>query len=195
MSQPNLPRNQIRIIAGTHRGRRIDFPAESTIRPTKSIARETLFNWLSNDIVGSECVDLFAGSGALSFEALSRGARSVIAVERDPTYSEAIRITAKKLDLGIVVQMGLAEEAMKMIATDRYGIYFLDPPFNYEVDNIIKLLSFKLSDQALVYIERDKFFFDKEIDQILDQVTINQFELYKSRTFAGVTCALLRNRV
>jgi 16S rRNA (guanine966-N2)-methyltransferase len=195
MSQVNLPRNKIRIIAGSHRGRQIDFPAESTIRPTKSIARETLFNWLSNYIIGSDCVDLFAGSGALSFEALSRGARSVIAVERDPVHSEAIKSTAQKLGLTIVVQMGLAEETMKIISTDKYGIYFLDPPFNYEIENIIKLLSFKLSDQALVYIERDKKNFNKEADQILTQVKINQFELYKSRTFSGVTCALLRNRL
>ena len=77
-------RNKIRIIGGSWRGRRVSFPDTPGLRPTPDRVRETLFNWLQPSIVQSRCLDLFAGSGALGLEALSRGAREVVFVEKDP---------------------------------------------------------------------------------------------------------------
>src|ERR1700734_781165 len=86
-SKTDLPattgRNSVRIIAGAWRGRRIHFPDVPALRPTPDRIRETLFNWLQHSITGARCLDLFAGSGALGLEALSRGAREVIFVESE----------------------------------------------------------------------------------------------------------------
>ena len=84
--------NQLRIIAGKWRGRRIEFPAAAQLRPTPNRVRETLFNWLRDRIEGSACLDLFAGSGALGIEALSRGASSSLFVEQDRMLAENLRV-------------------------------------------------------------------------------------------------------
>src|SRR5262249_12574557 len=89
--------NKLRIIAGRWRGVPISFPAHSEIRPTPDRVRETLFNWLAPAIVDARCLDLFAGSGALAFEALSRGAREVVCIERDRAVVRHLQDTAKHL--------------------------------------------------------------------------------------------------
>src|SRR5687768_15672051 len=90
-------RNRVRIIAGEWRSRVIRFPELAQLRPTPDRVRETLFNWLGQRLDGLDCVDLFAGSGALGFEALSRGARRVVMVERDRATAEALRASARAL--------------------------------------------------------------------------------------------------
>src|SRR6476469_8357518 len=90
-------RNRVRIIAGKWRSRIVKFPAAAALRPTPDRVRETLFNWLGQRLDGLGCLDLFAGSGALGFEALSRGARSVVMVERDRSVAKALRENAAKL--------------------------------------------------------------------------------------------------
>src|SRR3954466_3599830 len=90
--------NRVRIIGGEHRGRRIAVPDRPGLRPTPDRVRETLFNWLGQRLDGLACLDLFAGSGALGFEALSRGARRVVMVERDRMVAKALRDNAVKLE-------------------------------------------------------------------------------------------------
>jgi len=122
--------NTLRIIGGEWRGRRIRFPGTAGIRPTPDRVRETLFNWLAPVIEGSRCLDLFAGSGALGLEALSRGAASVTFVERDREAAGRLRETADMLarDRAAVVHAdALAWLARAPIAHD---IVFLDPPFD-----------------------------------------------------------------
>ena len=80
-------KNQLRIIGGHLRGRKVSFIENSNIRPTPDRIRETLFNWLQNEILGSECLDLFCGSGILGLEALSRGAKHVIAIDKDKSVT------------------------------------------------------------------------------------------------------------
>src|SRR3954467_4529119 len=92
-----MTRNRVRIIAGTWRSRVIHFPPASQLRPTPDRVRETLFNWLGQRLDGLACLDLFAGSGALGFEALSRGARRVVMIERDRIVARALRDNAAKL--------------------------------------------------------------------------------------------------
>lgn len=135
-----MTRNQVRIIGGLWKGRKLRFAAGAGLRPTPSRVRETLFNWLGPRIEGSDCLDLFAGSGALGFEALSRGARSLTSVENDRRAAESLR--------GNGVQLGAARIAvrkqgvlafLRQAASDGVTIngepvqgwdcIFLDPPF------------------------------------------------------------------
>ncbi|MDY0050300.1 MAG: RsmD family RNA methyltransferase, partial [Halothiobacillaceae bacterium] len=83
--------NTVRIIGGEHRSRRVRFASREGLRPTPDRVRETLFNWLNFDVPGARCLDLFAGSGVLGFEAASRGAAQVDLVERDPVSQGLLR--------------------------------------------------------------------------------------------------------
>jgi 16S rRNA (guanine966-N2)-methyltransferase len=127
-------RNSVRIIAGVWRGRRVNFPDLPGLRPTPDRVRETLFNWLQHSIVDTRCLDLFAGSGALGLEALSRGAKTVVFVEQ--AQRAARGLVAELARLGgtaraRVVEMGTS----RFLRTpgDVYGapfdVVFMDPPF------------------------------------------------------------------
>ena len=121
---------RLRIIGGQWRGRKIRFPAVPGLRPTPDRVRETLFNWLAPVIAGSRCLDLFAGSGALGLEALSRGAARVDFVERDRTAASHLEATATALAAGraTVYQADvLAWLAGPATAAD---IAFVDPPYD-----------------------------------------------------------------
>lgn len=123
----------LRIIAGVWRGRRLRFPADTAIRPTPDRVRETLFNWLAPFVPGARCLDLFAGSGALGLEALSRGAAHVTFVERDAQAARAIETclsewdTERARDWRVVIA-----DAQAFIGRNAppFDIVFLDPPFD-----------------------------------------------------------------
>ena len=125
--------NQVRIIGGEWRSRRIDFPDHAGLRPSADRVRETLFNWLGQDLGGQNCLDLFAGSGALGFEALSRGAASVVMVENSRRVCEALRRNAELLGAkNLSVHCADALEFATVAAVDaaaRFDVVFLDPPF------------------------------------------------------------------
>lgn len=122
-------RNEVRIIAGEWRGRRIRFAPVESLRPTPDRVRETLFNWLQPVIRGSRCLDLFAGSGALGFEALSRGARHTVFVDHQRRVVEQLR--ASLAELGSERGEVLHAEASRFLAgpVEPFDIVFLDPPF------------------------------------------------------------------
>ncbi|MCU0976924.1 MAG: 16S rRNA (guanine(966)-N(2))-methyltransferase RsmD [Steroidobacteraceae bacterium] len=103
------------------------------LRPTPDRVRETLFNWLAPSIAGARCLDLFAGSGALGFEALSRGASSVVFVERAPAVARHLRETVALLapEAGRVVQGGAGDHLAGR--AERFDVVFLDPPFDDDV--------------------------------------------------------------
>jgi 16S rRNA (guanine966-N2)-methyltransferase len=119
----------LRIIGGSWRGRRLRFPSAPELRPTPDRVRETLFNWLASRIAGARCLDLFAGSGALGLEALSRGATAVVFVEHDREAAEALRklLAAWEAHGGEVV----LTDAKSFLARPArpFDIVFLDPPF------------------------------------------------------------------
>ncbi len=125
--------NQVRIIAGKWRGRKINFPDLLKLRPTPDRVRETLFNWLTPIIVDACCLDLFAGSGALGFEALSRGAKSVLMVDNDPDVIDALKKSRTKLQAeeASIFQAHIPQQALK--DTGPYEIVFLDPPFHKDL--------------------------------------------------------------
>src|SRR5690606_31741912 len=124
------PGNRIRIIGGDWRSRVLDFPDLPELRPTPDRVRETLFNWLQFDITGARCLDLFAGSGVLGFEALSRGAASVMAFETDTSAVRALRENASRLGArGYQLTPGSALEWLQHGTPQTFDIVFLDPPF------------------------------------------------------------------
>jgi 16S rRNA (guanine(966)-N(2))-methyltransferase RsmD len=149
-----VKRNQVRIVGGAWRSRLVRFTPRPDLRPTPDRVRETLFNWLGQDLTGKDCLDLFSGSGALGFEAASRGAQRVMMVERDPLAYKALETNRAALGAS---QVELARaDALEFLRSDRaqYDIVFLDPPFRIERWNsMLSLLPPRLNDGGLVYCE------------------------------------------
>ena len=159
MSQKHNPgrgyREEFRIIAGQWRRRRLHFPALPGIRPSPDRVRETLFNWLRDRIEGAACIDLFAGSGALGLEALSRGAARVTFVDKEREAVEAIRnhLELLKAQGGEVVQ---ADAFAWLAGTPRpVDLVFLDPPFDGDLvpEACARLAQGWLKPGAWVYVE------------------------------------------
>lgn len=149
-----MPGNQVRIIGGAWRSRLIAFPPRKDLRPTPDRVRETLFNWLGQDLTGKSCLDLFAGSGALGFEAASRGARRVVMVESDPAIFRALEASRTGLD-ATAVQLRRSD-ALDFLRSDdaAYDVVFLDPPFKAGYwPRLAPLLPARLAPGALVYYE------------------------------------------
>jgi len=122
--------NRVRIIGGQYRRRLLDFPDSAGLRPTPDRVRETLFNWLGQDLPGWACLDLFAGSGALGFEAASRGAGRVVMVERDRAAIGALE--KNRIVLGAKQVEVLRADALAWLANSReaFDLIFVDPPFD-----------------------------------------------------------------
>lgn len=119
----------VRVIAGRYRGRKLCFPGHSGLRPTGDRIRETLFNWLAPVITGARCLDLFAGSGALGFEAASRGAAEVVMVEQAPRVMRSLRENSERLDLKEVTLVQADALSWLNQSPDPFDVVFLDPPF------------------------------------------------------------------
>lgn len=129
---PQPPR-RIRVIAGRLRGSRIEVPDRPGLRPTPDRVRETLFNWLAPRIEGARCLDLFAGSGALGIEALSRGAASAVLVERDPELAALLRATIHRLGVEDARVVGSDANSFLAGPESRFDVVFLDPPFDADL--------------------------------------------------------------
>ncbi len=146
---------QLRIIAGQWRGRRFRFP-DLQIRPTPDRVRETLFNWLQGRVEGTRCLDLFAGSGALGLEALSRRAAAVTFVEQERAAVAALQLLLRTW--GAQRSRVVCDSAQHFLAgpTTTYNLVFLDPPFDAGVlPGVLSLLQRGwLAERALVYVER-----------------------------------------
>ena len=147
-------RNRVRIIAGKWRSRLLKFPPAEQLRPTPDRVRETLFNWLGQRLDGLACLDLFAGSGALGFEAASRGALEVVMVERDHAIAKALRESALSLAAeGVRI---VEDDALGFIArtAQRFDVAFVDPPFASDLAvRVMQKLSACLNPEARVYVE------------------------------------------
>ena len=121
--------NRVRIIGGALRGRVVRFPAVPGLRPTPDRVRETLFNWLGQDLAGRRCLDLYAGSGVLSLEAASRGATLAVAVDRSRVLADTLLATARQLGTD-VLEVHVAEARAYLTAERRvFDVIFADPPF------------------------------------------------------------------
>ncbi|MFT5259331.1 MAG: 16S rRNA (guanine966-N2)-methyltransferase [Saprospiraceae bacterium] len=148
---------RVRIIGGKWRSRLLSFPSVDALRPTPDAVRETAFNWLSQSIEGMACLDLYAGSGALGFEAVSRGAQSAVLVEKNTKVVKALRASKELVDSADQIEI-TACAGLEYIATTvrKFDLIFLDPPFAsdelakacYHIDkmNLLNL-------DGLVYLE------------------------------------------
>jgi len=147
-------KGEIRIIAGEYRGRRIKVASRPGLRPTPDRVRETLFNWLGQWLDGLSCLDLFAGSGALGFEAASRGAARVVMVENDRAAFSALEAARDKIGARAVeLVRGDATEYL-VHARERFDVVFLDPPFRQNaLPTLLAQLEDRLAKAARVYIE------------------------------------------
>jgi 16S rRNA (guanine966-N2)-methyltransferase len=163
-SKTDLPaptaRNSVRIIAGAWRGRRVHFPDMPELRPTPDRVRETLFNWLQHSIADTRCLDLFAGSGALGLEALSRGAKDVVFVEQFPAAARSLQeqlVHFGGTARGRVMAMGAAR--FLRTPAEAFQIAFLDPPFGKNaLAEYIPMLDEGnwLTQGSLVYLENER---------------------------------------
>jgi 16S rRNA (guanine966-N2)-methyltransferase len=150
-------KGQVRIIGGSYRRRLLAFPARPGLRPTPDRVRETLFNWLGQLLDGFACLDLFAGSGALGFEAASRGAHRVVMIERDRAACNALIANRELLGASAVeVVSGDAFEWLGR-AAERFDVVFLDPPFRQNVlPALLELVPRVLAAGARVYVESER---------------------------------------
>ncbi len=151
-------RAQVRVIAGRWRGRPLLFNARPGLRPTPNRVRETLFNWLQGEVAGARVLDLFAGSGALAFEALSRGAASAVLLEADAQSARQLREQAALFAASEVCDIH-QDDALRWLqktATPCFDLVFLDPPFDARLwQAALQLLHERawLSPDAWVYVE------------------------------------------
>jgi len=151
---------RLRIVAGNWRSRLLDVADVEGLRPTSERVRETLFNWLSPRIHGARCLDLFAGTGALGIEALSRGAAGAVFVERSPVAVRQLNDNVKLLEAhGATVVRSDALDFLAQEAGGTFDIVFLDPPFAAGLlGESCRLLAERqlLATGALVYLELDR---------------------------------------
>ena len=153
--------SRLRIIGGRWRSRRLEFPDLPELRPTQNRVRETLFNWLAPRLPGARCLDLFAGSGALGIEALSRGAAEIVFVERRPTAIRALRENLAQLKAeGARVEPGEALTWLRQPGTP-FEIVLLDPPFGQGLlESVCAALEAGgwLAETAWIYLEAEAAF-------------------------------------
>ena len=179
---------QLRIIGGQWRGRKLNFADEPGVRPTADRVRETLFNWLRIDVEEARCLDLFAGSGALGLEALSRGAKEVVFVDSNSKVINTITVQLKTLGAeNAQVIKQTAESYLNTENAKPFDIVFLDPPFHKEfLLPIIKQLIEEgwLKDNALLYIEAEKDLGEPELPE--------GWVIFKSKIAGQVAFCLVR---
>ncbi len=187
---PAVTPNSVRIIGGTWRGRRVNFPDVTGLRPTPDRVRETLFNWLQHDIAGTRCLDLFAGSGALGIEALSRGAREVVFVEQAQAAARGLTKQLQLLGAGArarVHELGAARFLRGKALP--FDVVFMDPPFGADAlaEYMPQLAGGWLNAGARVYLE---------CERALGAPTLPaQWELLKSKSAGEVGYHLARVNV
>jgi 16S rRNA (guanine966-N2)-methyltransferase len=147
--------NRVRIIGGRYRRRLLEFPGSAGLRPTPDRVRETLFNWLGQDLPGWVCLDLFAGSGALGFEAASRGAGRVVMIERDAQALAALDKNRTVLGVhGVDIQRA---DALAWLANSReaFDLVFVDPPFDSGLaETVLADLARHLKQGGQAYVEQ-----------------------------------------
>jgi 16S rRNA (guanine(966)-N(2))-methyltransferase RsmD len=149
------PSHELRIIGGQWKRSKIKVVDKPGLRPTPDRVRETLFNWLGQDLTGWRCVDAFAGTGALGFEAASRGAASVLMLEQDAQLVSLLGETQKRLSASAVqVQKGDAMMALQRLSPSTLDVVFLDPPFeSTHFEKALQAAAQAVAPEGWVYLE------------------------------------------
>ena len=155
MTKRAAPAHEVRIIGGRWKRTKLPVPDKPGLRPTPDRVRETLFNWLGQDLSGWRCVDAFAGTGALGLEAASRGAADVLLVEQDPQLVALLRAAQARLEAtGVRVQRGNGLSALSRLTPGSIDLVFLDPPFEAEVhEKALAAAAPALAPEGMIYLE------------------------------------------
>ena len=175
----------LRIIGGNWRGRKITFPEHDGIRPTGDRVRETLFNWLMHDIRGADCLDLFAGSGVLSIEALSRGANHVTLIESNEAASSGISQNLALLDADPNRFDNIKSNAMTWLGQCDTGfdLIFIDPPFASNVlPAVLEHVAVRQIARKFIYLETPVALKTSDLP--------NQWNLYRQKQTGSVHYSL-----
>ena len=161
----NVGKGEIRIVGGQWKRTRLIVVSKPGLRPTPDRVRETLFNWLGQDLTGWRCVDAFAGTGALGLEAASRGALEVTLVEKDGELSEQIRRVAQKLQAAMIkVQRGDGVAWLKSTVKDSLDLVLLDPPFDADLFGpALQAAAPAIGPMGWIYLEAPKQWSDEEL--------------------------------
>jgi 16S rRNA (guanine966-N2)-methyltransferase len=182
----NQQPNQLRIIAGAWRGRKLVFAPVAGLRPTPDRVRETLFNWLGLSVHGARCLDLFAGSGALGLEAASRAAAAVVLVDADPLVVRTLQEQVRVLDARQVSIVQARCERYLLGPAEPFDLVFLDPPYRQgALPGCMELLDQRgwLAPDAWIYVEAERG---------LELPLPANWELYRSKTTGQVGYHLVR---
>ena len=148
--------NQVRINAGIWRSRLLKFPDVEGLRPTPDRVRQTVFNWLGQDLTGKTCLDLFAGTGAMGFEALSRNAKSVTMIESANIAFKALKQNQELLNAQNCQILNI--DALQFLAsnTQKFNVIFCDPPYQKDwLAKLLPLLHAALGEDGVVYAEAE----------------------------------------
>ena len=159
------PPHEIRIIGGQWKRTKLRVPDKPGLRPTPNRVRETLFNWLGQDLTGWRCMDVYAGTGALGFEAASRGAASAVLCEQDPALVVQLKAVQARLEAGTVrVERGDGLSLLKRAAPGSLQLVLLDPPFeSTQYEAALKAAAQAIGPTGLVYLEAPKPWVDDEL--------------------------------
>ncbi len=172
---------KIRIIGGEHRSRQLLVLDADGLRPTLDRVKETLFNWLGQDLTGQHCLDLFAGSGSLGFEAVSRNAQSVIMVEKSLQVAQQLISNAKLLRAENCQIINLAAEKFLNKNSSKFDVIFLDPPYSSDLlEQSLQKITTHLAVDGLIYIEYHQ-----------NKPDLSQFNILKHSQAGSVNYALL----
>jgi 16S rRNA (guanine(966)-N(2))-methyltransferase RsmD len=155
MKKGSAPPREVRIIGGQWKRTKLAVRDKPGLRPTPDRVRETLFNWLGQDLAGWRCIDAFAGTGALGFEAASRGAAQVLLIEQDAELVDLLRATKARLQADTVeVRRGNGLSALAAAAPGSADAVFLDPPFDAGLwDKALQAAAAALAPDGFVYLE------------------------------------------
>lgn len=180
--------NKLRIIGGQWRSRQIVFDDAPGLRPTPSRVRETLFNWLQADVINSRCLDLFAGSGALGFEAASRGAKTVLQVENHPRSCQQLKANAAQLSASQIELVQMDVLSFLTRCNEQFELVFLDPPFGQDL--------IAPTCQALhaggILVPYGKIYIESERGITLDEALVPGWKLLKQNTAGDVMYSLFQ---
>lgn len=175
---------KIRIIGGTHRSRQLPVLDQDGLRPTLDRVKETLFNWLGQDLTGQTCLDLFAGSGSLGFEAVSRNAAKVVMVEKSAKVTQQLKDNVKLLRAENCLVVN--DDALKFLTNNtlKFDVIFLDPPYSSDLlAESLQIVSEHLTINGVIYIE-----YHQNIPEL------SQFNILKQSKAGSVNYALLSKK-
>ena len=165
VGRKTIPPGEVRIIGGLYKRSKIPVASQPGLRPTPDRVRETLFNWLGQDLTGWRCADVFAGTGVLGFEAASRGAAEVLVFEQDAMLADKIKALQVKLKATQVkVERGDGVSLLRRAAPGSLQLVFLDPPFeSTQFESALKAAALAIATPGFVYLEAPKPWTDKEL--------------------------------